>query len=217
MYRTVIFDLDGTILNTIADLADAGNRICRKRGWPEHAVEEYTAMVGHGMKNLVQQLSPEDCRSSEVVEATLAEFMEDYGSHCCEKTAPYEGVPEFLQELKVRGVQLAVYSNKADVLTCRIIDHYFPNVFTLVRGKRDGIPVKPDPAGIAGIMEELKAVPEKSLFVGDSSVDVKTGHAGGMKVCGVPWGFRSRESLADAGADMIADTVEQLRQMLLEG
>lgn len=217
MYRTVIFDLDGTVLNTIADLADAGNWICRKRGWPEYTVEAYAAMVGHGMRNLVEKLSPETCRSSELIEATLAEFMDYYGQYCCEKTAPYEGIPELLQELKDAGVQLAVYSNKADTLTCRIIAHYFPDVFDFVRGKREGVAVKPDPAGIAGVMAELGADPATTLFVGDSSVDVKTGHAGGMNVCGVPWGFRPRESLVEAGADMLADTAEQLLRFIREG
>ena len=165
MYRTVIFDLDGTVLNTIADLADAGNWICRKRGWPEHTVEAYTAMVGHGMRNLVEKLSPEICRSSELIEATLAEFIDYYGQYCCEKTAPYEGIPELLRELKDAGVQLTVYSNKADALTCTIITHYFPDVFDFVRGKRDGVPVKPDPAGIAGVMAELRADPATTLFV----------------------------------------------------
>lgn len=214
MYRTVIFDLDGTLLNTIADLAGAGNWICRKRGWPEHTLEAYTAMVGHGMRNLVEQLSPEACRGVDRIDATLAEFMEYYGEHCCEKTAPYPGIPQLLQELKEDGVQLAVYSNKADVFSCAIIAHYFPNVFDFVRGKREGVPVKPDPAGIAGVMTELGANPVTTLFVGDSSVDVKTGHAGGMKVCGVPWGFRPRASLVEAGADLLADTVEELRNIL---
>ena len=217
MYRTVIFDLDGTILNTIADLAAAGNRICRKRDWPEHTLEDYTAMVGHGMRNLVERMSPEECRDPQMVEETLAEYMADYGEHCCEKTTPYPGIPQLLQELKALGVRLAVYSNKADVFTCAIIAHYFPDVFDFVRGKREGVPVKPDPAGIAGVMAELGVDPETTLFVGDSSVDVKTGHAGGMKVCGVPWGFRPRVSLVEAGADMLADTVEELRNILREG
>ena len=217
MYHTVIFDLDGTILNTIADLAAAGNRICRKRGWPEHTLEDYTAMVGHGMRNLVERMSPEECRDPQMVEGTLAEYMADYGEHCCEKTTPYPGIPRLLQELKALGVRLAVYSNKADIFTCAIIAHYFPDVFDFVRGKREGVPVKPDPAGIAGVMAELGADPETTLFVGDSSVDVKTGHAGGMKVCGVPWGFRPRVSLVEAGADMLADTVEELRNILREG
>lgn len=174
-------------------------------------------MVGHGMRSLVYQFSPEDQREPEIVDATLEEYMEDYGAHCCEKTTPYSGMTQLLQELRAKGVQLAVYSNKADPFTRTICDHYFPNVFTLTRGKREGVPVKPDPAGIRGVMDELRADPAETLFVGDSSVDIRTGHAGGMKTCGVTWGFRSRASLVEAGADFLADSAEELRQILQRG
>ena len=133
-----------------------------------------------------------------------------------EKTAPYPGIPELLRKLKASGMQLAVYSNKADAFSGVMVEHYFPGVFDLVRGKVDGVPVKPDPEGIRAVMETLRADPESSLFVGDSSVDVRTGHNGGMKVCGVTWGFRSKESLVEAGADLLADTVEELAAILLE-
>lgn len=214
MVRTVIFDLDGTLLNTITDMAEAGNKVCRDRGWPEHTVEEYTAMVGHGMTNLVTKFSPEEFRGAEQVEETLAQYMEYYGKHNMEKTAPYPGIQELLQKLKASGMQLAVYSNKADAFSGVMVEHYFPGVFDLVRGKVDGVPVKPDPEGIRAVMETLRADPESSLFVGDSSVDVRTGHNGGMKVCGVTWGFRSRASLEEAGADALADTADELAKVI---
>lgn len=214
MVRTVIFDLDGTLLNTITDMAEAGNKVCRDRGWPEHTVEEYTAMVGHGMTNLVTKFSPEEFRGAEQVAETLAQYMEYYGKHNMEKTAPYPGIPELLRKLKASGMQLAVYSNKADAFSGVMVEHYFPGVFDLVRGKVDGVPVKPDPEGIRAVMETLRADPESSLFVGDSSVDVRTGHNGGMKVCGVTWGFRSRASLEEAGADALADTADELAKVI---
>lgn len=214
MVRTVIFDLDGTLLNTIADLAVAGNQICRDRGWPEHTVEAYTAMVGHGMANLVTKFSPEAFREPEQVEETLAQYMAYYGAHNMEKTAPFSGIPELLQRLKAAGVQLAVYSNKADGFSREMVEHYFPGVFDLIRGKLDGMPIKPAPEGIRAVMDTLKAQPETSVFVGDSSVDVRTGHNGGMKVCGVTWGYRSRASLEEAGADALADTVEELERVI---
>ena len=176
MYQTVIFDLDGTLLNTLEDLADAGNWVCRRNGWPEHALEEYRAMVGHGLSNLVERFSPEGCRSPLLLMNTLAQFSEYYGQHNMDKTAPYPGMPELVADLGRQGVQMAVYSNKADEFSRQIVEHYFPGAFTLVRGKVRGVPVKPDPTGIHQILEELKADPAATLFVGDSSVDMETGH-----------------------------------------
>ena len=180
MAQTVIFDLDGTILDTIDDLAAAGNWVCRQHGWPEH----------------------------------LSQFTNYYGAHDLDKTAPYAGIPELLEHLRAAGVQMAVYSNKADDFSREIVEHFFPGVFQLVRGKLPGVPVKPDPTGVRAVLAELAADPAKTLFVGDSSVDIQTGHNAGLKACGVTWGFRSRESLVEAGADFLADTVEELSSLL---
>lgn len=217
MYRTVIFDLDGTILDTIEDLAGAGNWVCRKNGWPEHSVEKFKSMVGHGIPNLVSQFSPAEFRSPLLVVNTLSQFTEYYGAHNMDKTAPYSGIPELLARLKDAGVQMAVYSNKADEFSKVIVEHYFPGIFQLVRGKVPGVPVKPDPTGVHGVMKELNAGPAETLFVGDSSVDIQTGHNAGTRTCGVTWGFRSRGSLEEAGAEYLADTAAELERVILTG
>ena len=215
MYRTVIFDLDGTLLNSIGDLAAAANYVCRQNRWPEHTEEEIMGMVGHGIPNLVRQFSPADARSTLMVLNTTSQFNQYYGCHNMELTRPYEGMAELLQQLKAAGAQLAVCSNKADNFSRAIVEHYYPGVFDLVRGNLNGMPTKPDPTVVREIMRDLDASYLSAMMVGDSSVDIQTGHNAGIKACGVTWGFRSRESLAEAAADAIADTPAELGKLLL--
>lgn len=215
MYRTVIFDLDGTLLNSIGDLAAAANYVCRQNRWPEHTEEEIMGMVGHGIPNLVRQFSPADARSTLMVLNTTSQFNQYYGCHNMELTRPYEGMAELLQQLKAAGAQLAVCSNKADNFSRAIVEHYYPGVFDLVRGNLNGMPIKPDPTVVREIMWDLDASYLSAMMVGDSSVDIQTGHNAGIKACGVTWGFRSRENLVEAAADAIADTPAELGKLLL--
>ena len=214
MFQSVIFDLDGTILNTLEDLANAGNWICRKRGWPEHTVEGYRRLVGTGMRNLLRLLDPLGDSDPQLDEA-LAEYMDYYGQHSLEKTAPYPGIPELLTELKRRGVKLAVYSNKGDRFCTEIVEHFFPGVFDVIRGKVDGVPVKPDPAGLRLVLDALGAEQETTLYVGDSNVDVATARNGGLVSCGVTWGFRGRQELQEAGAVHLTETAGELLSLVL--
>ncbi|MBQ2739469.1 MAG: HAD family hydrolase [Oscillibacter sp.] len=214
MFQTVIFDLDGTLLNTIGDLAAAGNYVCRQNGWPEHTVEAITAMVGHGMANLVEQLTPPERRAAAVQETAMAQFSAYYGAHSCDLTTAYPGIPELLSKLKERGVQMAVYSNKPHAFTCELMEKFFPDIFALVWGKQEGVPVKPDPTGIRMILEKLGADSNTTLFVGDSNVDVQTGHNARLRACGVTWGYRPAHTLREA--DYVADTAWQLQRVILE-
>jgi phosphoglycolate phosphatase len=214
MFQTVIFDLDGTVLNTLEDLAAAGNWICRRKGWPEHTVEGYRQLVGTGMRNLLRLLDPMG-DSDPGLDDALAEYMDYYGQHCLEKTAPYPGIPALLAELKSRGVKLAVYSNKGDRFCGEIVEHFFPGVFDVIRGKVDGVPVKPDPAGLALVMNALGAETATTLYVGDSNVDMETAKNGDLVSCGVTWGFRGRQELEEAGAVHLADTAEELQALIL--
>lgn len=215
MYRTVIFDLDGTLLDTIGDLAGAGNWVCRKNGWPEHSLEEFKTMVGHGIPNLVSRFSPPEMQSPLFQLNALTDFNAYYSEHSMDLTKPYAGIVELLEQLKAAGVQMAVYSNKADLFSQKMIAHFFPDTFDFVLGKRQAMPVKPDPTGARFVLEQLGAEQKQTLFVGDSDVDIQTAHNASLPACGVTWGFRSKESLIEAGADFLAEDAAALGQAIL--
>ena len=216
MYTHVIFDLDGTLLNTIDDLADAGNYVCTAHGWPTHTVEEYKRMVGNGIPKLVARFVPEGL-DEEGLSQALAQFSAYYDVHKQDKTAPYPGIPELLDTLKRQGVHMAVLSNKAHALAGPVVEHYFPGVFEAVQGALPDAPLKPDPTLLRALMGQMGAEPEHTLFVGDSGVDVRTGKNGGLPVCGVLWGFRDERELLDAGADTLAGRPLDLAVHALSG
>ena len=217
MYKTVVFDLDGTLLNTIDDLADAGNRVCAARGWPQHTVEEYKYFVGNGIPKLVERFSPPQARTPDQLADTLAAFQADYGAHLRDKTAPYPGIPALLARLKAAGVQLAVFSNKADPLARQVVADYFDAaLFDAVRGALPGVPTKPAPQGTLALMQAIGADPVATLYVGDSNVDVDTAHNAGLPCCGVLWGFRTRQELTDAGAEHLAADAEELWNVIVK-
>lgn len=215
MYKNVIFDLDGTLLNTIDDLADAGNWVCRRHGWPTHTVEDFKYFVGNGMARLAERFSPADQHTPEGIQAILEEFMPYYNAHKEDKTAPYPGVAGLLGRLKEAGITMAVLSNKAHSLAPAIIEGYFPGVFDFVQGALDGLPTKPDPTLLHRLMGEMGATADDTLFVGDSSVDIRTAKNGGLISCGVLWGFRTRAELEKEGADFIVDTAPALGELIL--
>ena len=214
MYRTVIFDLDGTLLDTISDLAAAANYVCRENVWPEYTVAEVESMVGNGIPKLVERFSPENARSPLMLANTLHQFNRYYGAHNMESTHPYPGIPELLRELHDRGLQMAVCSNKADEFSRSLAEHFFPGTFDAILGKRPGIPGKPDPAGLRLLLAELGAAPEESVLVGDGETDVRSARNAGLRCLAVTWGFRSRESLEREAPDALADRPEELPELL---
>ena len=215
MYKHVIFDLDGTLLNTIDDLADTGNHVCTLHGWPTHTVAEFKLMVGNGIPKLVERFAPQGT-DKETLDQAYQEFMDWYGVHKEDKTAPYAGMPEVAKALRAAGVSIAVLSNKADVMAGPVVEHYYPGIFPVVQGALPGLPTKPDPTLLHKLMDRLGATREDTLFVGDSNVDIRTAKNGGLTGCGVLWGFRSREELEAAGADVIVSTPEELQALILK-
>ena len=210
MYATVIFDLDGTLLNTIDDLAAAGNFVCRKNGWPEHSVEQFKAMVGHGVKNLVTKFVPQAVQTPEVLEQALAQFSDYYGAHSMDLTAAYPGIGALLERLQKAGVRMAVYSNKDHLFTAELMDRFFPGRFALVQGKKEGIPVKPDPTIVNDILQATGIAREEVLYVGDSGVDMQTALHAGVDAVGVAWGFRPHTELEPFHPLAIIDNAEDL-------
>lgn len=217
MFSHVIFDLDGTLLNTIDDLANAGNWVCANHGWPTHTVEEYKRYVGNGMAKLAERFVPPEFHAPQQAQEILKEFMSYYDAHKADQTAPYPGLPQLVKRLKGTGVVMAVLTNKADQLATAVVEGYYPDTFALVQGALPHSPTKPDPTLLFALMERLGATSERTLFVGDSNVDIRTAKNGDLTSCGVLWGFRSREELEQEQADYIAATPQELEQLILTG
>ncbi len=200
-YSAALFDLDGTLLDTLADIADAANTVLDSLGFPTHPTQAYRWMVGAGVRELFQRALPGESRSEGLVERCTADFAEAYGRTWNVKTRPYDGVPELLGELAGRGIRMAVLSNKPDDFTKRCVGFYFPDgTFDHVLGQREGIPRKPDPAGALEIAGSMGIPAERFVYLGDTAVDIRTALAAGMYPVGALWGFRPREELAGAGA-----------------
>ena len=216
MYRYVIFDLDGTLLDTLDDLADAGNWVCTVNGWPTFTREQYKTMVGNGVPKLCERFSPADARTPELLAGTLAQFSARYAAHKADKTQPYAGIPELLTSLRRAQVGCAVFSNKTDCLVQDIVKNYFGDVFLVARGNQPGMPHKPAPDGLFPILKAMGAAPAETLYVGDSDVDILTAKNAGLDSCGVLWGFRSAEELTRAGATYLAADADQLLHTILD-
>lgn len=202
MYKAVLFDLDGTLTDTLVDIADAMNRALRLHGLPEWPVEAYRYLVGNGAKVLSERCVRERQELSAAVRQTYQAY---YETHNLVQTKPYEGVPEMLQALVDRGIRLAVFSNKPDADTKAVVRHFFPEIpFAVVRGQVEGVPVKPDPTGALAVADEMGLAPGDFLYLGDTAVDMECALAAGMHPVGALWGFRTEEELRQSGAEHLA-------------
>ena len=202
--RLAIFDLDGTLLDTIGDLAEACNHMLAIRGLAQHTREEYAQMVGNGILNLVKRALPEELRTPDYVEAARQDFLAYYTANIDRYTVPYEGIRKVLHTLQAEGWTMAVASNKFDEGTQRLVATIFPEVaFKAIYGNREGFPLKPDKALFDLIIAECSATTETTVMIGDSGVDMQTAKNAGVRSVGCTWGFRSREELEEHGADHI--------------
>jgi phosphoglycolate phosphatase len=202
----VIFDLDGTLADTLEDLADSLNRVLTDEGLPVHDCVGVRNMVGNGIRRLVTDSLPPEQRTEEIVARCLDRFIADYGEHCLVKTRLYDGVGQLVIALRADAVRLAVFSNKADEPTRRIVDALIgTSAFEVIIGAQPGIPLKPDPAGALLISTRFGIAPDRVVYLGDSPVDMLTATVAGMVPIGVSWGFRTRDELIDSGARAVLD------------
>ncbi len=215
MKALVIFDLDGTLLNTIADLGNAANYALRQAGFPTHPAEAYPFFVGNGVRRLIERVLPEDHRNPQTVDALLADFKKYYNDHLYDCTEPYPGIPELLKQLTAKGIRIAVASNKYQAAVERLINHFFPDLpWAAIEGQKEGIPVKPDPSIVFEIIAKAPTPKSDILYVGDSGVDMETARRACVTSCGVTWGFRPRAELIENNADHLADTPSDLLPLL---
>lgn len=215
MKSLVIFDLDGTLLNTIHDLADATNHALTQLGYPTHPVTSYNRMVGNGVTKLLERALPDEARSTRKVEAMRSHFTAYYNEHLCDNTEPYPGIPELLRELRDRQVNIAVASNKYQAAVTELIEHFFGDMtWATIRGHREGVPVKPDPSIVFGVLTDCPTPKADVLYVGDSGVDMETARRACVTSCGVTWGFRTRRELVESFANHIVTTPDDILPLL---
>lgn len=211
--HSVIFDLDGTLADTLEDIADAANHVLADRGLPTHGLDAYRHFVGEGVRRLMQHATPEEAqgRLDELVEAFRARYL----PHMLDRTRPYPGVVRLLEELTRRGVRFAVLSNKPHDATEKVVGALFPGVgFVAVEGHRPEVPKKPDPQSALALTERLGSRPDHVAFVGDTRTDMQTARDAGMVAVGVLWGFRDEEELRANGAKHVIARPDQLLELL---
>ena len=213
--RLVIFDLDGTLLDTVADLANATNQALEQCGFPTHPVEAYYQFVGNGINKLFARALPAESNNEENVLRIRSLFVPFYNEHNADCSCPYAGVVDLLCRLQSSGVQIAVASNKYHEATLKLVTHFFPDIdFAAIYGQRESIPIKPAPDVVYDILRDTGIAKEDTLYVGDSGVDMQTARNAGVESVGVAWGFRSVEELLENGASHIIHKAEEILRII---
>lgn len=215
MIKLVIFDLDGTLLNTIADLAESTNYALKKHGFPIHPTKAYNFFVGNGINKLFERALPEGEKTEENIQLIRQSFLPYYGEHNMDRSEPYPGIISLLKQLQKKGIKLAVASNKYHEGTQKLVTHYFSDIpFVAVYGQREGIMPKPDPTIVYDILQATNGSAEHTLYVGDSGVDMQTAFNSGLMACGVTWGFRPRHELESFNPAFIIDAPADLEGII---
>ena len=216
MKKLVIFDLDGTLLDTIDDLGEAANYALRTLGYPERRREEYYLLAGRGITNLLKGALPAGQDTEETVALIRKHFLAFYNVHLCDRTHPYSGIPTLLEHMTTAGVHAAVASNKFQAGAETVVGHFFPAIpFISILGQREGYPIKPDPGIVDLCMKAAGVSRDEVLYVGDTNVDMQTGLNAGVDTVGVTWGFRSRQELEACHPLAVVDTPEELEKLIL--
>ncbi len=215
MKQLIIFDLDGTLLNTIDDLGSAVNYALTQWGYPIHDISSYPQFVGNGIKKLIERAMPEDARTEENIEKLRTHFTKYYNQYNTDLTTPYKGITELLSQLNNNGIKLAVASNKYQSAVEKLITHFFPKIpWVAIEGQKDKYPAKPDPAIVFDILSKCPTCPKNVLYVGDSGVDIETSRRAGIESVGVTWGFRPVAELIEHNADNIIDTPHEIMDIV---
>ncbi|MBP1640883.1 MAG: phosphoglycolate phosphatase [Bacteroidetes bacterium] len=215
MTKLIIFDLDGTLLDTIYDLAHSCNYALALHHYPTYPVEAYRFFVGNGMNKLVERVLPDSDRNADKIARVKKDFLAYYPDHATEHTRPYPGITKLLESLQQKGIKLAVASNKINDTTQFLIKHFFPQIhFITVLGQRDDFPIKPNPSIVFEILKETNVLKNETLYVGDSGVDVETALNAGVPLISVLWGFRPKTELEEKGATVFVKNAEDILRLL---
>ncbi len=213
-YKLAIFDLDGTILDTLEDLKNSVNFALNKNNLPERSLCEIRSFVGNGIRLLVERAVPENT-SAQITEKVFSDFKTHYKSHSADNTKPYEGIKELLISLKEKGVKSAVVSNKADFAVQTLVDDYFSGFFDFAVGEKDGVRRKPHPDSVFTVLEKLNVNKEDAIYIGDSEVDVETARNTGMSCVAVTWGFRDESLLKKLNPEYIVSSPSEIINIVL--